>query len=138
MNKFCTNCGNELNENAVFCVKCGIATNNITTPVVKPKTPGKGLGVASMVLGIIATWNSICSLFIFICLLASGEYFLVYEKMLFGFIFLMVPITLLIIGGSLGIASMSKVKSGINLTGVILNVVSLVLCLLSIGILCII
>lgn len=25
--KFCTNCGNELNENAVVCIKCGAAVN---------------------------------------------------------------------------------------------------------------
>ena len=137
MNKFCTNCGNELNENASFCVKCGVSTNNITTPINKPKTPGKGLGITSMILGIIACFESICSLFIFVCLLIAGEYFLPYEKLAFGFLFLMVPVTLLIVGGSLGLASMSKAKSGMNLTGVILNAVSLVLCILSIGLLCV-
>lgn len=137
MNKFCSNCGEKLNENAVFCVKCGVATNSVITPEVKPKQTGKGLGIASMVLGIIATFESICSLFIFVCLIAAGEYFLAYEKMIFGFIFLMVPVTLLVIGGALGIASVCKIKNGITLTGLILNSVSLILCLLSIGILCI-
>ncbi len=28
MAKFCTHCGNEVNENAVICVKCGCAINN--------------------------------------------------------------------------------------------------------------
>jgi len=136
MNKFCTNCGNEINEKAVFCVKCGVATNNSVT-VNKIKKPGKGLSIASMVLGIIACFESICSLFIFVCLLAAGEYFLGVEKLAFGFIFLIVPVTLLIVGGSLGVASMSKIKNGMNLTGIILNGISLVLCILSIGLLCV-
>ncbi|MDE6001383.1 MAG: zinc ribbon domain-containing protein [Clostridia bacterium] len=25
---FCTNCGNEINDNAVICTKCGVATQN--------------------------------------------------------------------------------------------------------------
>ncbi|MBR6689977.1 MAG: zinc-ribbon domain-containing protein [Bacilli bacterium] len=136
MSKFCTNCGNELNENAVFCVKCGVATNNVVQTTTKPKQPGKGTGIASMVLGIIATWNSMCTLFIAVCLLAAGEYFLLSEKIALGFIFLMGPITLLIVGGSLGIASRCKIKNGVNLTGLILNTVSLVLCLLSIIAIC--
>ena len=138
MNKFCTNCGNELNENAVFCVKCGVSTNNVVMPVIKPTQPGKGTGIASMILGIIACFESICSLFIFVCLLATGEYFLGIEKLAFGFIFLIFPITLLIIGGSLSLASRNKIKNGINLTGLILNFVSLVLCFFSIALLCVI
>lgn len=141
MNKFCIDCGNELTENAQFCIKCGAAVNgtisNNVTPVVKPKQIGKGTGIASMVLGIIAAFDSFCSLFIFVCLLASGEYFIGIEKLAFGFVFLTIPIILLITGGSLGIASRSKLKNGINLTGLILNLVSLILCIFSIGLLCV-
>ena len=33
MSKFCSNCGNEIDNNAVICVKCGVSTNNvINTP----------------------------------------------------------------------------------------------------------
>ena len=80
MSKFCTNCGNELNENAAFCIKCGMATNNYTINKTKVKQPGKGLGIASMVLGIIATWYSLCSVFFAVILFMTGEYFLMYEK----------------------------------------------------------
>lgn len=135
MNNFCSNCGKELNENAVICVKCGASTNNNRTKV---KQPGKGCGIASMVLGIISTFYSICALFIFICLLASGEYFLAYEKIILGFVFLIIPIILLIIGLPLGISSRIKLKNGINLTGILLNSISLILCALSILIICII
>ena len=135
MNKFCTNCGEKLNENADFCVKCGVATNNVSISANKPKQPGKGCGIASMVLGIIACFESICSLFIFVCLLAAEEYFIFYEKLFFGVIFLIVPVTLLIIGIALGFNSRGKIKNGINIAGLILNFVSLALCLLSIGLL---
>ena len=136
MSKFCTNCGNELNENAAFCIKCGIATNNYTINKTKVKQPGKGLGITSMVLGIIATWYSLCSVFFAIILFMTGEYFLMYEKFIFGTLFLITPITLLIIGLALGFASRHKIKNGINITGLILNFVSLGLCLLSIGLIC--
>ena len=132
MSKFCSNCGNQIDEKAVICVKCGVAINNIAQTSVTQTQAGKGTGIASMVLGIFATLNSICSIFIFICLLASGEYFLPYEKLVFGFVFLMIPVTLLILGIALGFNSRSKIKNGINLTGVLLNFISLTLCILSI------
>lgn len=135
MNKFCANCGEKLNEKAIVCVKCGVPTENYVDQKTKVKQPGKGLGIASMILGIIATWYSFWTLFIFVCILAAGEYFLTFEKIALGIIFLMLPMTLLIIGGTLGISSRNKIKSGINLTGLILNFISLVLCTLSISIL---
>lgn len=135
MNKFCANCGEKLNEKAIVCVKCGVPTENYVDQKAKVKQPGKGLGIASMILGIIATWYSFLTLFIFVYILAAGEYFLTFEKIALGIIFLMLPMTLLIIGGTLGISSRNKIKSGINLTGLILNFISLVLCTLSISIL---
>ena len=33
---FCKNCGAEISENAVICVKCGCAVNNDDTKVIKP------------------------------------------------------------------------------------------------------
>lgn len=41
--KYCSNCGNELKENADVCIKCG--------KLLKQKN---GKGIASLVLGIIA------------------------------------------------------------------------------------
>ena len=69
--KFCVNCGNPVNEGAAFCGVCGASVNasaaNVVQPVyvVKPQTPGRGLGIASMVLGIIGIVYS------FSCLMAS-------------------------------------------------------------------
>lgn len=86
---FCRECGAQLTEQAKFCTKCGVPTGNINQeeqsqsqqnqeqssqaqqgqqhqqPVVqyvKPKIPGRGFGIASMVLGIIGLVYSISSL----------------------------------------------------------------------------
>lgn len=64
---YCNNCGTQVNENAKFCENCGQALNNqkhVFPPyynyqypqyqyTVKPKVPGRGFGITSMVLGII-------------------------------------------------------------------------------------
>lgn len=59
---FCKNCGAELGDGSVFCNKCGanqqvqeVGQQYGTQPVmvVKAKVPGRGLGISSMVLGII-------------------------------------------------------------------------------------
>lgn len=131
MNNFCTNCGEKLHENAAFCIKCGVAINN-TNLVTNTKTKGKGLGIASMVLGIIGSFTSFMSLFLFVCLLVAQEYFVFYEKIILAFVFLSIPIILSITGLVLGLVNQTKVKSGINLTGVILGFISAGLCVLSI------
>lgn len=135
MNKFCTNCGNEINENAVVCVKCGVSTNNNVKT--NEKIKGNGLGIASLVLGIFAILNSLGALLLTSCLLLAGEYFIIEEKIVFGILFYMFPIVLFIIGLVLGFVSRNKIKNGVNLTGLLLNFISLGICLFSIGILCV-
>ena len=51
---FCVNCGKEIANGAAFCPNCGTANQGSTVIYVKPKVPGRGLGISSMVLGIIA------------------------------------------------------------------------------------
>ena len=135
MNKFCTNCGAELKENADFCVKCGVAVNKVNQNIVKPKQEGKGCGIASLILGIASVMYGVFCLFIFLCLLMAGEYFIFEEKVLLAFIFLFMPIVLSVIGLPLGISSRNKNKNGINLTGIILNLVTIGICALSIMVL---
>ena len=56
----CRNCGAQLPENATFCQNCGTAVMpaqpvyQAPIPVAPVTVPGKGQGVASMVLGIIS------------------------------------------------------------------------------------
>ncbi len=65
---FCQNCGTQLSDGASFCANCGTAVATASQPtvnqtvvqpiaqpvvMVKPKIPGRGFGISSMVLGII-------------------------------------------------------------------------------------
>ena len=77
---FCYKCGTQINDDASFCHSCGTPTVKNTSaqpyfvqqPVaygyVKPLVPGRGLGIAGMVLGIIGLFYS------FIMLMASISY----------------------------------------------------------------
>lgn len=52
MGKFCTNCGNALNENADVCLACGQLINtNITTYTDRHDNQGKALATVSVVFG---------------------------------------------------------------------------------------
>lgn len=70
--KFCQNCGNQMEDTAAVCTACGTPANGVAQaapaapvapqpqyyaapqmPYAVPKIPGKGMGIASMVLGII-------------------------------------------------------------------------------------
>lgn len=59
MANFCTRCGTALDETDRFCRSCGNRVDGVMPPVyppityTKPKTPGRGFGISSMVLGII-------------------------------------------------------------------------------------
>ena len=57
---FCKNCGVQIPDNSAFCGNCGASQTQVvngytggTVVMVKPKVPGRGFGISSMVLGII-------------------------------------------------------------------------------------
>ena len=61
---FCQKCGNQIPDGTAFCANCGAPVAAASQPtvnqpvvqpivMVKPKIPGRGLGISSMVLGII-------------------------------------------------------------------------------------
>lgn len=83
---YCNNCGTQVSENAKFCENCGSTVNsyqyysgqpqyNYQYPpqqysyYPRPKTPGKGQGIASMVLGIIGL---VYAFLFFIAVVESG------------------------------------------------------------------
>lgn len=143
MAKFCANCGSEINENADICLKCGVLINkdnmNVNSVetynqniVAKTKVPGKGLSVAGMVLGIIAAvWvliklfqigNIEADLTLTIFSYYTSSFVIGYA---IGYtLFSLVPS---IIGLILSIVGMKKQKSGINITGLLLNIIALAL-----------
>ena len=62
---FCQNCGRQNPDGTAFCSNCGSALNGAPVAPVAPVTPvvpapaavpGKGLGIASMVVGITNSW----------------------------------------------------------------------------------
>ncbi len=55
--KYCSNCGNKINENTNICLKCGALLNQDVTnnqEYSNNSISGKGLSIAGMVLGIIS------------------------------------------------------------------------------------
>ena len=132
MNKFCSNCGSEITENAIICVKCGVPTDKFN--YVKPKRPGRGLSIASMVLGIISIFYGSAFAIGPIIMFTTGDFYIgnYIEKLIFAIIYHFWPLAISITGLSLGIASRFKIKNGMNMTGIILNSITIMLCVISI------
>lgn len=125
MSKYCQNCGKEINENAVVCIHCGSAI----TPL-KKKVEGKGLGIASMIIGIVAVYNAFMYTLLGLALISEEELFF-QDRILFNMIFNFWPVAMGVTGLALGIAGMSKNKLGFTFAGIILNSIALFLCILS-------
>ncbi|MCH5147594.1 MAG: zinc-ribbon domain-containing protein [Clostridiales bacterium] len=59
---FCTNCGKEIDDKAVVCVNCGVATGNFVAPGIvnaglnNEQKKVNGLGVAGFVVGLVSLW----------------------------------------------------------------------------------
>ena len=131
--KYCGNCGAELKEGADICLKCGKMV--IENKVVTKKYPGKGLSIASLVLGIIS------SSWAFLMLLSLGQaveeiivdYY--YNETLVFFIAFYIGYTLFsltpgILSLIFGIKGNKKMKNGMSTAGLILSIISLSICAL--------
>lgn len=78
MSKFCINCGAALDDSVLFCTACNAQQPEAGTvcaqpvhpqPVyVKPKVPGRGFGITSMILGIIGVFYAVALCFSMIML----------------------------------------------------------------------
>ena len=121
---FCSKCGNKLTEGAAFCPSCGAPTGvtQVTPVTAQPvyympyKKPGNGLSIAGMVLGIIAAVYSFSAIIV----ACTTEYTYAIGLTIFQTI-------LALVGLPLSIAGMTKCKSGKNISGVILNSITLVI-----------
>lgn len=137
--KYCSNCGAEVNENAAVCVKCGCALKSNDALVNQPTCEQSSK--ASMLLGIIAI---IFGAIAFLLVIAVQSYLTSsyegriqrlasdFESTRLGLmiLFLPVPGILSVIGFILGLTN--KVKSGSKTAGIVLNAITLVLCVLMI------
>lgn len=105
---YCTNCGKEIDDKAVICVNCGVATGNfIAKDVVSVQPNGEtkpinGFGIAGFAVGISSLW--------------------------FGVFFCVAPIVGLILS-IVGMKNRSKCTScnGLAIAGLVLSIVALVL-----------
>lgn len=152
MNKYCSNCGSELKENADVCLGCGrlikkennininqrydynsYLENNYISNYTKPKIPGRGMSIAGMILGIIAaSWALISLLSI-----SDVEYLLSYYYSIVDLIGYIIDYTLFslapsIIGLVLSICGYRKQKNGQNISGIVLSVIALAIAVIEI------
>ena len=150
--KYCPKCGYELMEGSSFCAKCGYSVevnpnvnsfdnNNYIQNVQKVENSVKkssGTSKASLTLVIIAIVFSIISVFIAIGI--SGYYIqsvhsnslnyhqeLTYFKIGAYVLLLPIPGILSIIGFFVGLGS--RTKDGLKIAGMILNLISILLCI---------
>ena len=100
---YCTRCGKQINDSAVICVNCGVATRNFNAVAEVRKTVEEkkvnGFGIAGFVVGLLS--------------LGLGFYLCVAS----------------IIGLSLSIVGMTQMKkcnvNGLAIAGLILSIISL-------------
>lgn len=58
---YCNKCGNQLDDNAVICPKCGCVTSKADLTSVQNQTPKMGMGVLlGLVLGLIGLIIGVC------------------------------------------------------------------------------
>lgn len=139
--KYCSNCGAEINENAVVCVKCGAAVTNVNNSLQNNNINSNNSSKSSMILGIVAIIFGVIS---FICALCVNSYLTGtfegrlqryaadFEATKMGLYILLIPIPaiLSIIGFLLGV--FDKNKSNSKTVGIILNTITIVICIIEI------
>lgn len=143
--KYCPKCGYELMEGSSFCAKCGYSVEinqgysiKKTQNIENNEKKSSGASKASLILGIIAIVFSLISVFIAIGI--SGYYIqsvhsnslnyhqeLTYFKIGAYVLLLPIPGILSIIGFFVGLGS--RTKDGLKIAGMILNLISILLCI---------
>ncbi len=114
---YCSNCGKKVDPKAVVCVGCGCSL----------KKKGKGIGILSMVLGLVGLFYALCA---FSQVLDLGSY-LDYQTMSYqiGFAigFVLIQSVLAIVGFCLAIFDRKNQKTGFNMAGMILASITFVI-----------
>ncbi len=120
---FCSRCGCPLNPGVQFCQQCGasVAPANIVY-MASPKAPGRGVGIASMVLGIIGLIYAF-----FLLIIYSTEPILpgMFAPALF---FLIVNLLSLVFAC---VAVNKHYKNGVSISGFVMGLIGSVFCLVS-------
>ncbi|MBE6728421.1 MAG: zinc ribbon domain-containing protein [Ruminococcaceae bacterium] len=134
---YCRECGKQISDQAPFCPNCGIPQNIQATiyPIyaVKPKIPGRGFSITSMVMGLIASFNAFVYIVGAIKRIQEGNSYFrtISEKLEAGRGFLIFAIIFSVLALSFGIASHEKAsKSKKKTAGIIMGILSLTVPLL--------
>ena len=148
--KYCSNCGEQIDEKAVICVKCGVpvnssnqANNNYNQTNVAPKQ-GHGAATASLILGILGLIAAAITLIIAICIFVYYRNYSVYDydyyygavsaiesSVKIGICILLsaLPGILSLIGLPLGCFCK---KGGPKIAGIVLNTITLAICVIQV------
>lgn len=145
--KYCSNCGEQIDEKAVICVKCGVpVSNNSVTQnsynQVSNNVPkqGHGAATASLVLGILGLIAAVITLIIAICVyvyysnLSYDVYYVVSAfdssaKIGVCILLSVLPGILSLIGLPLGCFCK---KGGPKVAGIVLNTIALAICVIQV------
>ena len=141
--KYCSNCGAQIDEKAVICVKCGVPVASAGTIQQQTNVPsgnsGHGASTASLVLGILGVISAVITLLIAIGIVSynSSSYYGVYssysseydlEKLITALFLVAVPGILSLIGLPLGV--FCKRGSGAKIAGIVLNIIAISICVI--------
>lgn len=134
---FCTNCGTPYNEGAVVCPNCGYPTGAQPqvqyVRYVKPKVPGRGFGITSMVLGIVGLFYGFYLMIGCIALAVAASLSEIISVMLVAFMFeVLIFSSLSIMATAFSIAAKNRgYINGISKSGTVMGVIGLAMYLLS-------
>lgn len=116
---YCSNCGNKVDEKAYICVNCGVILKNDEKMVIQKKKSGNGLGISSMVIGILSLLFCLSSFLIDIS--EVGMYTKFIDRFFYAVGFNLFQTILTVISFCLGI---SGGKNKFSKVGVILSFLS--------------
>ena len=122
---YCRYCGNKVDDNAYICVKCGVVLDNSQNIKIKKKNKkksGTGVGILSIIFGIICFSSSLSCFFQDIS--KVGMYTEIYEKINYAIELTSISIMLTFI--SLVFSLLKKEKTS-NKIGLSLTLISLFL-----------
>ena len=124
---YCKYCGSKLKEDADVCIKCGKLLKSETSLPEKTKVPGKGISIAGMILGIVALLVVVTD---FVDIDEIGyELAIGYEiEFILSVIdYVYSNFLISITGLVLSIIGIVKNRNGFNISGIILNGISIFL-----------
>ena len=117
---YCKNCGSEINENADFCINCGVFVKKQPVKFKKKNTENNGKSIASMILGVCVIFFALCSFDIEVDILGLTSF----RKI--GLIMNQISLQVVLATLSLifGLMEIKIKRNGYNISGIILSLIT--------------